>query len=87
MTSKEPVPKSEMEKKSVAEELSALIRDESPALAGWACVIIASLIAFWLTEGKPYHQFAVGILVSSSALVILMAFFECLLRLLADRTF
>ena len=69
----------------MAEELSALIRDCSRALAGWACLIIAALVAFRLTEATQYHQFAAGILMSSSSLFILMALFECLWRMLVER--
>lgn len=65
-------------------ELSALMRDYWPALGGWACLIVASLIAFWLTEGTPYHQLAVGVMMSASTLFILMAIFECIWRLLVD---
>ena len=69
---------------SAAEELSALVQSNSRALAGWACLIVASLVAFWLTQGTPYHQLVVGILMSSSTLFILMAVFECLWRLSVD---
>ena len=67
----------------IAEEgLSALMREYWRALGGWACLIVASLIAFWLTEGTQYHQLAVGIMMSASTLFILMAIFECIWRLL-----
>jgi hypothetical protein len=69
----------------MAGELSALIRDFSRALAGWACLIIAALVAFRLTEATQYHQLAAGILVSSSTLFVLMALFECLWRMLVER--
>lgn len=87
----EPVAKSETGsksgtgRKSAAEELSALVRDTSRAILGWACLIVASLIFFWLSEGTQYHQFAAGILLSSSTLFILMTLFECLWRLAIDR--
>ena len=60
----------------MAEELSALMREYSHALAGWACLIIAALVAFWLTEATQYHQLAAG---------ILLALFECLWRTLVER--
>jgi hypothetical protein len=68
----------------MTEELSALIRDYSRAVAGWACLIIAALVAFWLTEATQYHQLAVGILMSSSTLFILLALFECLWRVFVE---
>lgn len=76
MTSKAPASRT-----SAAEELSALVRSNARDLAGWACLIVASLVAFWITEGTQYHQLVVGILMSSSTLFILMAVFECLWRL------
>ncbi|HLZ05488.1 MAG TPA: hypothetical protein VKR55_25480 [Bradyrhizobium sp.] len=79
MTSKAPATR-----RAVAEELSHLVRSNSHTLAGWACLIVVSLIAFWLTERTPYHQLVVGILMSSSTLLILMAVFECLWRLSVD---
>jgi len=64
--------------------LSGLLRENLLALAGWLCLIAASLIAFRLTEGTQYHHLAVGIMMSSSSLFILMTLFECLWRLFAD---
>ncbi|HMM87638.1 hypothetical protein [Bradyrhizobium sp.] len=64
--------------------MSALIRIYSRALAGWACLIIAALIAFQLTESTRYHQLAAGILMSSSTLFILMALSECLWRMFVE---
>lgn len=71
-------------RRSVAEQLSHLVRSNSRALAGWACLIIVSLIAFWLTERTQYHQLVAAILMSSSTLLILIAVFECLWRLSVD---
>jgi len=84
MTRGQPVIKPGTARRPVADELSALTRDNSRALGGWACLIIASLIALWFTEGTQYHQLAVGILMSSSTLFILMALFEFLWRLFVD---
>jgi hypothetical protein len=86
MTSEQPATKAGRGRRPVADELSALIRDDSRALTGWACLIIASLIAFWLTEGTQYHQLAAGILMSSSTLFVLITSFECLWRLFVDRS-
>jgi hypothetical protein len=83
MTSEQPVIKS-TGRRPVADDLSALIKDYAQALGGWACLIIASAIGFWFTEGTRYHQLAVGILMSSSTLFILMALFEFLWRLFVD---
>jgi hypothetical protein len=68
----------------MTEELSALIRDYSRAMAGWACLIIAALVAFRLTEATQYHQLAAGVLMSSSTLFILLALFECLWRVFVE---
>jgi hypothetical protein len=72
------------EKGTMVDELSALIRESSRPLAGWACLIGASLIGFRLTEGAPYHHLAAGVLLTSSTLFVLMALFEGLWRLFVD---
>ena len=85
MTTEGPASKSGTGRRAAAEELSALIRVYSHALASWACLIIAALVAFWLTEATQYHQLAAGILMSSSTLFILLALFECLWRMFIER--
>jgi hypothetical protein len=85
MTSDKPVTEERAGRRSVAEELSALVRDDARAVLGWACLIGASLIIFRLSEGTQYHQLAAGILMSSSTLFVLMAICELLWRLLVDR--
>jgi hypothetical protein len=67
-------------------QLSAFVRNNLRATLWWACTIIASLIAFPLTEGTPYQQLAVGLLMSSSTLFVLIAVFECLVWLLDERS-
>ena len=61
--------------------LSAFVGNNLRATLWWACTIIASLIAFRLTVGTPYHQLAAGLLMSSSTLFTLIAMFECLVWL------
>jgi hypothetical protein len=85
MTTEDHVTKSGTGRRPPSEELSALMREYSHALAGWACLIIAALVAFWLTEATQYHQLAAGILMSSSTLFILLALFECLWRMFVER--
>jgi hypothetical protein len=85
MTTEDPVTKSETGRRPTAGEFSALIREYSPALAGWSCLIIAALVAFRLTEATQYHQLAAGVLMSSSTLFILMALFECLWWMFVER--
>jgi len=68
-----------LDRPSAMAELASLIRNFSRALIGWACLIAASLVCFWLNEGTPYHPLSVGILMSSS-----ISFFEGLWRLLVD---
>ncbi|MEH6952070.1 hypothetical protein V4R08_12150 [Nitrobacter sp. NHB1] len=86
MTSDEPATRSGKGRRTIPGELSALMREDLRALGGWIGLIIASLIAFWLTEGTQYHQLAAGLLMSSSTLFILMALFECLWRLFVGRS-
>lgn len=57
-----------------------LTRDEAGALGGWAAWIAATLLAFWLSEGTPYHQLSIGLLLSSATLFVLMLLFEVLWR-------
>ncbi len=83
MTSEQPVLKS-TGRRPVADELSMLAKDHTQALGGWVCLIIASIVGFWFTEETRYHQLAVGILMSSSTLFILMALFEFLWRTFVD---
>jgi ABC-type xylose transport system permease subunit len=85
MTTDDPITKFGTGRRPMAEEFSALMREYSPALAGWACLIIAALVAFRLTGATQYHQRAAGILMSSSTLFILMALFECLWRMFVER--
>lgn len=46
------------------------------ALWSWAALIAAALIAFWLTRATEYHQLALGILLSSVTLLILLSLVE-----------
>jgi uncharacterized membrane protein len=48
----------------------------------WAALIAAALIAFWTTRGTEYHQLALGILLSSVALLILLSLVEVVWRAL-----
>ena len=84
MTADESITKSETARKPPGQRLSTLIRNNSGTILSWACLIIASLIAFWLTDGTQYHQLAAGILMSSLTLFILIALFESLWWLLID---
>jgi hypothetical protein len=54
--------------------------------SAWVCLTIASLVAFWVTEGTEFHQLAAGLLMSSSTLFILIALFECLWWLVVDQS-
>ena len=76
---------SRTEGNSVAHELAELVRENLSALAGWVCLIAVSLIAFRLTEGTQYHHLAVGLMMSSLSLFVLMTLFECLWRLFTDQ--
>jgi hypothetical protein len=42
----------------------------------WAGLIAAALIAFWATRGTEYHQLALGILLSSVTLLVLLSLVE-----------
>ena len=48
----------------------------------WAALIAAALITFWATRGTEYHQLALGILLSSVALLILLSMVEVVWRAL-----
>jgi hypothetical protein len=53
-----------------------LLRTRYSALIGWALLIIASLLLFWLSRGTPVFRFATGFLLSVFALVVVIAVFE-----------
>ena len=55
-------------------------KDEAHALCGWAIVIGATLIGFWLSEGTAYHQLVVGLLMASASLFVSLALLETLWR-------
>lgn len=57
-----------------------LVRDEARALCGWTVLIAGALLGLWLTEGTLYHQFTVGVLMSSVTLFVSMTLFELLWR-------
>ena len=61
-----------------------LIRDEARAICGWAVLIAGALFGFWLTEGTRYHQFTVGVLMSSVTLFVSMILLELLWRAIDD---
>ena len=42
----------------------------------WAALIAAALIAFWATRGTEYHQLALGIVLSSVTLLVLLSLVE-----------
>jgi uncharacterized membrane protein len=42
----------------------------------WTALIAAALITFWATRGTQYHQLALGILLSSVALLVLLSLVE-----------
>ena len=48
----------------------------------WAALVAASLIVFWTTRGNRYHQLALGILLSSITLLILLSLVELVWRVL-----
>ena len=52
------------------------VRIVSSTVWSWAGLIAAALIALWATRGNKYHQFALGILVSSVSLLVLLSFVE-----------
>jgi len=86
MTAGEPISNSTTRETTPGGLVWALVREHSLALAGWACLIVASLIAFPFTDGTQYHQFAAAILMSSSSLFLLIALFECLWRLFVEQS-
>lgn len=65
--------------------IARLMKNEARALVIWAVVIAAALIFLWASRGTDDHQLAVGLLLSSISLFILMALLELLLHIFADR--
>ena len=57
-----------------------ILKDEANALLGWTAVIGGAVIAFWLSEATSFHQLAVGILLSSGTLFVLMSLVEIIWR-------
>ena len=62
-----------------------LMKDEARALVIWALVIGAVLVGFWFSRGADGHQLAVGLLMASTTLFVLMALFEIVWHVFADR--
>ena len=48
----------------------------------WAAFIAAALVAFWATRQTQYHQLALGLLLSSITLLILLSLVELAWQLL-----
>ena len=84
MTTKQQTARPGPEKPTAKHDVRTLIRESWRALAGWMGLISASLIGFLLTEGARYHHLAVGVLLTSATLFILMVLFEVAWRLLID---
>lgn len=59
------------------------VRVEPSTAWSWAALIAAALVAFWLTRGTSYHRLALGVLLSSVTLLILLSVFELLWQALA----
>jgi hypothetical protein len=47
------------------------------ALCWLGLLMVGALIGFWSSEGTSYHQLAIGAVMSSVSLFVLMALFEC----------
>ena len=45
-------------------------------IASFAALIGASLILLWISRGTPFHQFAIGIVLSAGTLGIALLVFE-----------
>jgi len=60
------------------------VRENLGVMVGWSSLIVASLLAFRLSEGTEYHQLAAGVLMSSSTLFVLLAIFEWAWRFFAN---
>jgi hypothetical protein len=48
----------------------------------WAAFIAAALVVFWATRGSQYHQLALGLLLSSITLLILLSLVELVWQVL-----
>lgn len=60
--------------------MAPLLNARYSALYGWALVVVASLLLFWLSRGTPLYRFATGFMVSVFVLVIALALLECVWR-------
>ena len=58
------------------ENIFRRLRIDPPTVWSWAALIAAALIAFWATRGIEYHQLALGILLSSVTLLVLLSLVE-----------
>jgi hypothetical protein len=59
---------------------------DPPAAWLWAASIAAALVAFWATRETQYHELALGLLLSSITLLILLSLVELAWQVL-DATF
>ena len=67
----------------VSISMAPLLNPRVSALYGWALLIVASLLLFWLGCGTPIYRFATGFMVSVFVLVIALALFECVWQAVA----
>ncbi len=49
----------------------------------WAALIALALAGFWISQGTPYHQFALGVLLSAVSLLVLLFLVELIWQALA----
>jgi RsiW-degrading membrane proteinase PrsW (M82 family) len=57
------------------ENIIRRVKIDPSTVWSWA-LIAAALIAFWATRGTEYHQLALGILLSSVTLLVLLSLVE-----------
>jgi uncharacterized membrane protein len=58
------------------ENIIRRVKIDPSTVWSWAALIAAALIAFWATRRTEYHQLALGILLSSVTLLLLLSLVE-----------
>lgn len=59
------------------------MRIEPSTAWSWAALTAAALVGFWITQGTQYHQFALGVLLSSVSLLVLLFLVEVIWQAVA----
>jgi uncharacterized membrane protein len=64
------------------QNISRRVRFDPPTVWSWAALIAGALIGLWVTRSTQFHQLALGILLASITLLVLLSAFELLWQVL-----